>query len=95
MNKEQHIISDQPAQCQYFHGEEISPRENGHVGVNERFPCRAALALWGWGNAMRSRPMINTWLPQPEKIQTHHQPVQTDVEPDNFALQPLLDRSTA
>ena len=55
MDKEQNIISDQPTQCQYLHGEEVSSRENGHVGVNERFPCGAALALWGWVNAVATQ----------------------------------------
>ena len=39
MNKEKHVLRDQAAQCEHFHGEEIGSRENGHVGANEVFPC--------------------------------------------------------
>ena len=32
--KGQHVIGDPPTQCENFHGEEISPRENGTSGIS-------------------------------------------------------------
>ncbi len=37
MDKEQHILSEQTAQCEHFHGEEVGPCENVHVGANKVF----------------------------------------------------------
>ncbi len=35
MNKEQHVVSDQTEQCEHFHGEEVGPSVNVHVGAKK------------------------------------------------------------
>ena len=38
MSKEQYVVSDQVTYRQHFHGEEVGPSENVHVGANKAFP---------------------------------------------------------
>ena len=45
LDKEQHVVSGQAAQCQHFHSEEVGSCENVHVSANKVFPRRPVHSL--------------------------------------------------
>jgi len=46
MDEEEHIVSDQPTQRQYFHCEKVGTRQDRHVRADEVCPGCCILTLW-------------------------------------------------
>ncbi len=45
MDKEQHVLGDQAAQCEHFHGKEVGSSEYRHVGTNEVYTVGHIMSL--------------------------------------------------
>ena len=51
-DKEQHVVGDQPTQCQYLHRKKVSARKNRPMGADEIGPRGRSFALRRRRNAV-------------------------------------------